>query len=806
MLATDRAGRAVTMQIMVTARRGVAVVVVCLLLAGLADLAAGQSSGPRRHIAAPRSTRPAHKPLTVLDRGLPPSNVVQLPGIAAGTARPKCPWLNEFEPIATRVNELVAAMSPLQEATMLHLLQETMTIRYEGFTPAIPALCIPLISEQDGPAGVGAGYTGVTQLPAPIADAAAFDPTLASAYGDVIGSEDAATGVDMALAPTINIDRTPKWGRSYETFGEDPFLTASIAVPVIRAIQANRVVAVVKHFAVYNQETGRGSLSDDAIVSEQAMREIYLPAFSAAVQQANAGSLMCSYNLINGTPACEDVTLLSSILHQEWGFAGFVRSDCGSVYSQPAAMAAGVSQVKCTPLYEPSQLAAAVAHGQLPRATLDALIRPLLTVLFRFDLIASPHPLRRSAVVETTAHAEVARRTDDEGAVLLRNEDNTLPLDFASLTSLALIGPGGATPMAHGNGGARVIGYQPVTALSALQAALGDRLHYATGEDQTAAVDLAQSCQVAVVVVYDVESEGTDRTTLALPGNQDALVDAVAAANPNTIVVMETGSAVLMPWADKVPAILETWYPGALAGTSLVDLLSGGVDPSGKLPVTFPTSDSQMPDSTAATFPGTDGRTLYSDGIDVGYRWYETNGVTPAYSFGFGLSYTTFGFSNLRVSSSGDGHTTVVATITNTGSREGADIAQLYLGDPASTGEPPRQLRGFDRVDLQPGQSTDVHFSLTPGDFATWDSAAAEWSVAGGSYTVWVGDGSATGDLPLESAVAVSPAFLGVNSGLTVPTIPALPTVSPASTLSTERSAPTIPARPPTPTRSIGQT
>lgn len=673
-------------------------------------------------------------------------------------AAPACPWLDSRLPVTTRVDELLTAMTTAEEASLLHLHQITSSVPYQGYTLPIPRLCIPLVTEQDGAAGVAMRFTDVTQLPAPIADAAAFDPTLAGSYGNVIGSEDAAKGVDMALGPTINIDRSPYWGRSYETLGEDPYLTASLAVAIVRGIQSNRVVAVVKHFAAYNQETYRSTPLDDSVVSEQALREIYLPAFSAVVQQAKPGGVMCSYNLVNGTPACEDGALIDQVLRDEWHFGGFVRSDCNSVYQQAPAITVGVSQVKCSRLYQPAQLAT------LPKAVLDSLARPLLTVLFEGDLIADPHPLARSAVATSAAHAQVALQTADEGSVLLRNEKGLLPLDLAHIGSVALIGAYGGTPMPAGFGAIYVLPTHPVTALAALRAELGDRLRYDTGTDPVAAANLARRSDVAIVVVNDTESEHLDRTTLALPPREDALIGAVAAANPRTIVVLETGSAVLMPWLGQVGAVLETWYPGEVAGTSLVDLLSGRVDPSGKLPVTFPTSAAAMPAGTPQTFGGVGGKTVYAEGIDVGYRWYQAHNVAPAFPFGFGLSYTKFGFSRLKLAALAGGGVAVDATVTNAGKVAGADVVQCYVGAPPQTGEPPRQLRGFQRVDLAAGASETVHLTLTPGDLASWDTALGSWSV-GGTYHVYVGDASDAAHLPLHGQVHVAPAVLGANSG-----------------------------------------
>ncbi|MDQ1391766.1 MAG: beta-glucosidase [Acidimicrobiaceae bacterium] len=723
--------------------------------------------------------------------------VIAAPGIsrakdaalgAAGTAiqdRPdaneSCPWLDSETPIATRVDKLIHAMTPLQEATLLHLLQVNLAVPYEGYTPAIPSLCIPQITEQDGAAGVASGFMktvvndfpGVTQLPAPIADAAAFDPSLARQYGDVIGAEDAAKGIGLALSPTINIDRSPLWGRSYETLGEDPYLTATLATPLVQGIQANRVVSVLKHFAVYNQELNRGTSLDNSVVSDRALHEIYLPAFSAATQAGNAGAVMCSYNLINGVPACQNAALLDGILRGQWHFDGFVRSDCGSVYNEAAAMAVGVSQVKCTHLYSPQELAAAVATGHLARTELDGLARPLLTVLFQYDLIANPHPLDPDRIATTPAHRAVAQRTNAEGSVLLKNNGNLLPLDLRHISSVALIGPGGGTPMPAGHGAMHVRATNPVTAEAALRSVLGTRLRYYDGADTRTAAAVARGAGTAIVVVHDAEAELHDRTSLALPGNQDALVAAVAAANPRTIVVLETGSAVLMPWLSTVPSVLETWYPGETAGPALVDLLSGKVNPSGKLPVTFPTSaaPATMPDATAATFGGTDGRVSYTDDINVGYRWYQVNQVQPLFDFGYGLSYTRFRFSAIlaKVVPAGGGApgsgVTVQATVTNVGPVQGTDVVQCYLGYPAEAGEAPRQLRAFTRVDLAPKQSKTVQFALLPGALSTWDTRSGSWVVPAGAFRFFVGDGSGSAELPLTATVELAAASLGPNSG-----------------------------------------
>lgn len=691
----------------------------------------------------------------------------------AKAAPTQCPWMDSSLPSGRRAEMLLSAMTPLQEADMLHLYWGgSAADPFEGLSPAIPSLCIPAITEQDGAAGVGSGWRtaaaafhGVTQLPAPIADAAAFDPGLARAYGKVIGAEDAAVGVDMALAPTINIERDPLWGRAYESLGEDPFLTATLAVPLVDGIQSHRVVAVVKHYAAYNQETGRGTVHDNVIVSDRALHEIYLPAWSTAVQQAHPGGVMCAYDLINGVPSCQSQALLVDQLRGVWGFAGFVRSDCGSIFDQAASFAAEVSQVKCTRLYQPAAIAAAVANGTMPKPELDALVRPLLEVLFRFDLISSPHPLQPDSDVSTPADQAVALQTADEGAVLLK-DDGVLPLDPAA--TVALIGPDGGSPMTAGRGAMHVRPDAITTALDALQDQIGSRLSYTDGARIAVAQRLARTAQVAVVVVHDAESEGRDRTTLSLPGDQDALVEAVAAVNPRTVVVIESGAPVYMPWLGSVAAVLETWYPGQVAGQSLVDLLTGAVDPGGKLPVSWPAPGGPRPDAAAGDFASRQGPTQYADGIDVGYRWYDSTGVQPQFPFGYGLSYTKFRFSDLVVKVGKGPGLTVTARVTNTGKRAGDDVAQCYIGFPSATGEPPRQLRGFTRVSLLPGKSTPVRFAISAGDLATWDGApgtVGSWSVAAGRYEVYVGDASGLSFLPLRSAVNLPGAQLGPASG-----------------------------------------
>ncbi len=683
----------------------------------------------------------------------------------------RCPWLASGVTVDRRVTDLLGHLDLADKLQMLHLLGSGPTAFYEGYTASIPSECVPAIAEQDGSQGVASGFSdranvrrafyGSTELPAPVADAAAFDAGLARSYGQVIGREAAAKGVDVALAPTINIVRSPRWGRAYESLGEDPYLTGALAAAEVDGIQSERVAAVVKHFAAYNQETHRSSTLDDAVVSTRALHELYLPAFRTVVEQARPGGIMCGLNLVNGTPACENGPLISGVLRGQWHFGGFVRSDCGAVYSTAGAVLAGVSQTRCTTAFRPDRVLAAIARGEITVGQVDAVLRPLLGVLFRFGLIAAPHAFHPGPA-STSADRAVALRVAEEGTVLLRDQRGVLPLRAGA--TVAVIGPQPSGPSSSGGGALFVRSVPQVGAFAVLRGMLGRRVTTDNGTDIATAVSAARRARVAVVIVGDHDREGTDRSSLSLGATQDALVRAVTAANPRTVVVVESGSAVLMPWLDRTAAVVETWYHGQLGGAALADVLTGRFDPSGKLPVTFPRTDHQGPATTPATFGGVGGVVAYREGLDVGYRWYGAHRSTPLFPFGYGLSYTRFRFSGLHVRAAAGGGLDVTATIRNVGAVRGADVVQCYLGDPAATGEAPRQLRGFARVDLRAGQAARVRLVVTPGDLATW-SGPAGWAVTAGRYRVEVGDGSAPSLLPLRATVGVPGATLGVDAG-----------------------------------------
>jgi beta-glucosidase len=686
----------------------------------------------------------------------------------AAAASAACPWVGSSAPIPQRVSQLLSKMSAAQEVT---LLTGTSGSSYVGFTPAIGSLCIPALNLQDGPAGVGDQMTGVTQLPAPVDVAASWDTAAEQLYGQVIGSEQMSKGTTIDLGPTINIVRDPRWGRAFESVGEDPYLNGTLGAADIQGVQSSGNLAQVKHLAVYNQETSRNTSSDNAIVSTRTLQEIYLPAFQDAVQQGQASSVMCSYSTINGTYACQNPYILTTALRQQFGFTGFVTSDWGATHATAASANAGLNQdMPGNDGFYGSTLTNAVSGGSVSKATLDSLTSQVLTQMFAFGLFDNPTTGSPAQTATSAAHVTAARQLAEEGTVLLKNSGSVLPL-ASSTSSIAVIGADASgSALTAGGGSAAVASSGTVTPLQGITARAGSGItvNYNDGSSTSSAASLAASSSVAVVFVSNNESEGSDLGGIDLSSSENSLVSAVAAANPHTVVVLNTGSAVTMPWLSSVAGVLEAWYPGQEDGNAIAALLFGDVNPSGHLPVTFPTSLSQVPAHTTAQWPGSGGTVQYSEGLDVGYRYYDANGLTPLFPFGYGLSYTSFSFSNLSIGAlAKGGAATVTATVTNTGSRAGADVAQLYVTDPAASGEPPRQLEGFARVNLQPGQSSTVTFQLTQRNLQYWNAGSSAWAVSTGNYTVAVGDSD--GNLPLSGTLAVGSAQIGQPVAVTSP-------------------------------------
>ncbi|HEX4722052.1 MAG TPA: glycoside hydrolase family 3 C-terminal domain-containing protein [Pseudonocardiaceae bacterium] len=678
------------------------------------------------------------------------------PSAGAIPAAGSCAWVGSTAPVPTRVAQVLAQMTLAQKIQMVH----GTTGPYVGNINGIPSLCIPTVWLEDGPVGVGEGLSGVTQLPAAVSAAATWDTAAEAQYGNVVGSEEFGKGTTIDLGPTVNIIRDPRWGRAFESMSEDPFLDGQLAAAEIRGVQNTGELAQVKHLGVYNQETNRNSPSDNAIIDPRAEQEIYFPQFQASVQQGAASSVMCSYSYVNGTDACENPVLLNNALDNEFKFPGFVTSDWGGTHSTVAAVNSGLDMQMPDGGFLGTPLQTAVNNGQVSMATLNNMVSRILTELFTFGLFDNAqHAASTGATVTSTAHQTTARNIAEEGTVLLKNSGNALPLNTSTVKSIAVIGTDATSPQTAGGGSAGVSSSGTVTPLQGITSRAGTGITVAAQPGNTtgniaAAVSLARSSSVAIVFASNFESEGSDLSNINLPGNDDTLISQVAAANPNTIVVLNTGSAITMPWLGSVAGVMENWYPGQQDGNAIAALLFGDVNPSGKLPVTFPTSLSQVPASTTAEWPGTNGQVQYSEGVDVGYRWYQAKNLTPLFPFGFGLSYTSFSFSNLAVSAlNAHGIATVTATVTNTGTRAGSDVAQLYVGDPATTGEPPEQLKGFSRVTLNPGASTTVSFPVSLHDLAFWNDSTSSWTTQTGSYRILVGDTSASPQLAGTLAV-----------------------------------------------------
>jgi beta-glucosidase len=670
-----------------------------------------------------------------------------------------CPWVGSTDPIPDRVNQVMAVLTEDQKLQILH--GNNNASPYIGNITGIPEICLPDIGLEDGPHGVGDGLDGATQMPSGNTSGSTFDPDLEQQYGSAIGAEFAGKGAQIALGPTVNIVRDPRWGRSFESFGEDPYLNGVMATADVKGLQSQGVMASVKHAAAYNIEHPAGSVT----VDERTLQEIYLPAFQMAVEDAAPGTIMCGYSTVNTVPACQSPQVLQQPLYDQTGpsaFGGFVLSDWGGTHSTEDSVKAGLSMEMPNGYFYADLLKQALAAGTVTEDQLDTMVRRVLTQFFTFGIFDKTPSGSTGAVVTTPDHVAVARKGAEEGIVMLKN-DGLLPLSTDTTKSIAVLGvDGGAGVQSIGGGSATVRSSDtvwPITGLQNRVQGTGTTVTYNDGTDVGAATDLARDSDVAIVFASDnYGNEEHDSADLDLPDNQNDLIAQVAAANPRTIVVLDDNSAINMPWLNDVAGVFEAFYPGQQIGTAVAELLFGDVNPSGKLPVTFPKSLADVPAHTTAQWPGENDEIQYSEKLDVGYRWYDAQNIEPLFPFGYGLSYTTFGYGNLSVGAWNGSSAQVTATVTNTGQRTGTDVAQLYVSHPAAAGEPPRQLRGFQRVTLDPGQSKTVTFTLSARDLSHWDTDAGDWATTAGTYQVSVGDSSRdlplTGDLPLTAAAS----------------------------------------------------
>lgn len=731
------------------------------------------------------------------------------------------PWCDTTLSDAERAQLLVAAMALEQKIDYLAGDNPSAAATcdpYCGVVNGIPELDIPPLRMNDGPVGVRGG--AATALPVPLALAASFDPALGYETGALVGNETRHKGNDLVHAPVADLVRNPLAGRTFETFGEDVLLATRFTVEWTRGLQSEGVMANVKHYLMNTQEGllgvppliavvgGRNLVN--VVIDERTLRETYLPPYEFAVKEADVATMMCAYNFLNGEPACSSPFLLQQ-LYQEWGFDGFLVTDYYFAQKDTVQTAntGPVIEMPYGFFYQPSILQLAVQSGQVPEERLDEHLRTIMRTLFRFNFFDRPAHVRDESRIDQPAHADIARRTVEQGSVLLRNQ-GALPLGEA-VQRIAVIGLS-ATERPTGGGSSFVTPFRFTSPLDGIIERAGDQVevNYADGRDAQAAADLAAQADVAIVFANAIATEGVDKFCLSLdctladapdslllnllPGapdvldlvldpllgaspiaetleqafapillggqplpvshrNQDALISTVAAANSNTVVVLQTGGPVLTPWREEVNAILEIWFAGQEVAPALAAILFGDTDPGGRLPVTFPASELDTPVAGDPTrYPGVANQAEHSEGVFIGYRWFDEHTVEPAYPFGFGLSYTEFELSGLNVTMNANGTVSVRASVKNTGDRAGWAVPQLYLGLPSPNGnvlQPPAALKDFAKYWLAPGTTRQLSFELDARALSYWDTGSGSWVVAPGCYRVMLGQSSR--DLPLQT-------------------------------------------------------
>ncbi|HEX9159119.1 MAG TPA: glycoside hydrolase family 3 C-terminal domain-containing protein [Rhizomicrobium sp.] len=646
-----------------------------------------------------------------------------------------------------------------------------------GFVPGISRLGIPPLVESD--AGVGIADSGrvrkndeATALPSTLLMAATWNPSIAFTAGSVVGNEARDRAFNVVLAGAMNLAREPRGGRTFEYAGEDPLLSGTMVGAEIAGVQSAHVISTVKHFALNDQENGRMVLS--ANIGEGAARESDLLAFELAIEGGEPGAVMCAYNRFNGVYSCENDFLLNKVLKQDWHFPGWVLSDWGGVHSTVPAAEAGLDQESASGFdrkeYFAAPLVDAVASGNLDPARLHDMAHRILREMFAKGVMDEPATVRGSDV---TAHLGIAQREAENGIVLLKNTNGALPLTrqigtiavIGSHADLGVLSGGGSSqviPVGYAKslmfpvggsvivlpGGARAMPtegqvYDPPSPLAAIAAeAPQAKMVFDNGEDAGHAAQSARSADVAIVFAKQWMSEGHDVPNLSL-GNQDAMIAAVASANPHTVVVLETGGPVLMPWLQNVPAVVEAWYAGNKGAIAIARILFGDVDPSGKLPITFPASENQLPrPQLPSPYSGnTPFDVDYSiEGADVGYRWFERRKETPLFPFGYGLSYTSFHLSNVAVQ--GGSTIAVTADVTNDGAMEGAETIQAYAAPPGDDAPEMARLIGFSKVHLEPGETRRISITADPRLIADFDSECPCWHIDNDDYAVRVGTSS----------------------------------------------------------------
>jgi beta-glucosidase len=646
-----------------------------------------------------------------------------------------------------------------------------------GFVLGVPRLGIPMIQMSDAAYGVRASAQNgrySTALPSNIASAASWDAQSACEYGSLIGRELRAQGYNMTLGGGVNLTREPRNGRTFEYMGEDPILSGTLVGNRMKCEQAQHVMGDIKHYAMNDQESGRNEVN--SVISKRAIRETDLFAFQLGIAIAQPAAVMCSYNAVNGDYACENKYLLTDVLRKDWNFKGFVVSDWGATHSTRKASAAGLDQEQPLDDFYGARYKQAVESGSIPLAELDEHVRHVLRSEFASGIV--DFPIQKS-VVDVQAGLQTSLILAERSIVLLKNENGVLPLNVGKLHSIAVIGPHADMGMISGAGSAQVDPpgstepkwqdkvWFPTSPLQAVRAK-GANLHVAfdSGANPAAAAELAGKSDVALVFVYQWMSEDMDLPNLSLPENQDALIESVSRANPRTIVILETGTAVTMPWIGKVSGVVEAWYAGSKGADAVANILFGDVNPSAKLPITFPLSVADLPHPQLQK-PPSDGIGLaaimksgeakstfeihYDEGLKVGYKWYDAENKEVLFPFGFGLSYTKFAYAGLELHS-GDS-ITLKFSLKNTGAREGVEIAEVYATLPGDSGEPPKRLVGWSRVELKPGESKQISLTIPREYLSVFDEATNTWKCSPGEYTFHVG--SSSRNLPLHAKLSL---------------------------------------------------
>lgn len=720
---------------------------------------------------------------------------VALTFVGATAATPV--YLDPSKPLEERVEDALQRMTLEEKVGVLHA-------QSKFCSRGVQRLGIPELWTTDGPHGIRpevlwdeweqAAWTNdsCVAFPALTALAATWNPELAELYGRSLGEEALYRGKDVVLGPGVNIYRTPLNGRNFEYMGEDPLLASRMVVPYIKGLQSNGVAACVKHYALNNNEVNRHT--SNVIVDDRTLYEIYLPAFKAAVTEGGAWSIMGSYNLYQNQHGCHNKRLLCDILRDEWGFDGVVISDWGGTHDTAEAVENGLDLEfgswtngltnGRSNAYDNYYLAdpylKLLREGKADMATLDNKVRNVLRLIFRTAMKSD----KGFGSLCSDEHYAAARRIGAEGIVLLRNKGNLLPLDPSKPQNILVVGENAVKMMTVGGGSSSLKVQRETSPLDGLRAQApagstvvwergyvgdptGEYNGVTSGQDLSESrsadrliADAADAARRADVVIFvgglnkatGQDCEDSDRESLALPYNQDAVIEALVAANPRTVVVNVSGNAVAMPWADKVPAILQAWFLGSESGNSLADVIFGRVNPSGKLPMTFPVRLDDVAAHAVGEYPGTkraDSDIVdirYNEGVLVGYRWFDTRKIRPLFAFGHGLSYTTFGYGKLSADASKigpDGALTLSVEVTNTGSRAGAETVQLYISDTkASVKRPAKELKNFAKIYLEPGQTKTVTFTVRPSDLAFFDAGAHAWKAEPGEFRAHVGAAS----------------------------------------------------------------